>query len=580
MATLAPIIRLVCTARRRLVWSAALGGGAHATVAAGVGLLAFVASWKAFAGALGFDAGGATALAVAVSIVVAVIGVAGFTRALRERRVRGDLAVASLLDVRMGLHDRLSTALAVADRADPFAQAARASGVSAATDRRIEQGIAKAVPIAVPPRWWMGPGISALAIVLWLVLPSWDWSAVADAASSTDAELDAARRASTAQVETLEMAIKENPQLAQAMADTATANAAMAEKTNEDLRTPEDIRRETTRQVNELSKRLDDVLNSEKAMQMDALKDALRRIEPSKDGPLGALSEALKRADAQAAKRALEQLRKLADSPELSESARKELGQQLDQLASQVESAAQSGDTLRKALEAAGLDGDLAKSADAARKAIDSAKGLNEAQKEALRKALSAQQNAAKQLEKVAKACKALGSQCNKPGSAKDGAASACQSASEALSEAETLSEMLKDAECARGQCQSACRSSAAGESAMNSPGGLGAGGERTKEETATGTKLRKERVAVNGGDVIARQLVDAPPLQGESRAKVERLSGEIGKGYEEGTEDDPVPAALRDVHKRYFGDLKRAIDQKSGKDASPSSAPVPTSGK
>jgi hypothetical protein len=42
-------------------------------------------------------------------------------------------------------------------------------------------------------------------------------------------------------------------------------------------------------------------------------------------------------------------------------------------------------------------------------------------------------------------------------------------------------------------------------------------------------------------------------------------IAGNIERGYEDGTDDDPVPPHLRDLHKHYFGDLKKRIDAKSG---------------
>jgi hypothetical protein len=582
VSKLTPITQLVAIARRRLALATAVVSGARAALFAGAALLGLVVVWKIGAGAVGVELHSSMmAIAAFALSLVAVAGTAALA-AWKERRARTeDLAVASLLDVRLGLHDRLSTALAVESRTDPFAEAARVAGVAAAEDRRVRRALVGVIPVRAPERWWVGPALAIAAAGASLVIPQVEWASAAQPSANVERELDAARQASKAQVDAVRQAIEQNPELAKAMEKTGSTASTLAPTQDNQIRTPEDARREATRQVNELSKRLDEVLKSESAMQMDALKDALSRIDPAEGSPLEALAEALKRADAKAAKSALDDLKKLAEDSQMSEQARQELAQKLDDLASQLESASQARDGLKRALESAGMDGELAKNPDAARKAIDAAKGLNDAQKEALKKALAAQEAASKKLDQVAKACKSLGSQCKNPGNAKDGSAQACQSAGESLSDIEMLAEMLKDAESARSQCRNGQPSSKPSESSMNSQGGLGFGGERTKEETAVGTKMRKEKVAVKGGEVIARQLVDAPPLQGESRAKVERLSGEIGRGYEEGTDDDPVPQALREAHKQYFGGLKRVIDKKSSggapTPAASSPAPVPT---
>lgn len=529
--------------------------------------------------------GGAGALVWFVGPVVAVtmaVAAASLIRAMRTRRENAsDVAVASVIDVRLKLHDRLSTAVAVEHRTDCFAQAAVAEGLRSASDGRVIEGVARAVPVEFPRRWWVGPTLAGAAIALWLFLPGVHWASPKAASADDGAELAAARAASKVQVAAIQSAIDANPELNKAMAAAAQEKSALAPRTDDELRSPDEIRRETTRQVNELSKRLDEILKSEQAQQLDAMKDALSRVEASESGPLQKLAEALKRADPQAAKAALESLQKTLENGMPDEAARKTLGEALDRLAKQLDEASGANDSLRKALESAGLDGDLAKNSAAAKKAIEGAKGLNESQKQALQQALEAQRKAGEKLEKIAKACKSMSSQCKNPGSGKGAMASACKGGSESLSEMEMLDEMLKDAESARGQCQGGTAGSTPGQSSMNSQGGLGIGGTRTKESTATGTKLRKERVALNGGDVIARQLVDAPPMQGESRAVVERLSGEIGSGYEDGTEDDPVPANLRDIHKQYFGNLKRTIDKKGSKDSSPpTTAPAPVPAK
>ena len=510
----------------------------------------------------------------------------------------GDVAVASVVDVRLRLHDRLSTAVAVAGRTDPFAQVAIEDGLTIARDRRMLEALNRAIPIERPRRWWAGPSLVAISCAVWWFVPGLSLGNAQVQSALSDAELQAARDAAKMQIDSLQSKIETNPELSRAVGESDSDKKLGNELTDEKLATPEEVRRETTRQVNDLAKRLDDLLAGEKAQQLEAMKDALSRIEPSKAGPLKQLGEALKRGDAAMAKSALAELQKQVEDGKLDPKTREELAKQLKDLAGQLKDAAQANDALKKALENAGLDGALAKNPDAAKSAIEAAKNLNEEQKKALKKALQAQSSANEKLDKLAKACESMCSQCKnggkKPGNGagkssdggepSEGAPGSSENggemASDALSEMEMLNELMKDAESARSQCQSSCQSdrpsTIPGTSNMNNKGGLGTGGERTKEKSATGTKARKEKVQSTGGEVIARQLVDAPPVVGESRATLQQLSGDIGRGYEEGTEEDPVPANLREVHKHYFGDLKKKIDAKSGQPA-PTVAPATT---
>jgi hypothetical protein len=106
---------------------------------------------------------------------------------------------------------------------------------------------------------------------------------------------------------------------------------------------------------------------------------------------------------------------------------------------------------------------------------------------------------------------------------------------------------------------------------------GQAEGGTRQVRETAFGTKVQKQKSPRGEGDVIARQLVAGQSPVGESRVALEEVAGTIATGYEKGTEDDPVPAHLREVHKKYFGDVRRTFDQKGIKPATPSgAAPAP----
>jgi len=588
MSNITPILKLVARTRRRIILGAFLRAIAKFMLWAGAALL--VVSVGAKVAARWWPAMGERGMWFVLLAAVVLVGLAVWAYFARPRS-DGDVAVASLIDVRLKLHDRLSTAVAVADRTDPFAQAAVEDGLKIANDRRLIESLDRSLPIETPRSAWAGPVLVAIACAVWWFVPGLAVGNAQAMDETNSAELSAARDAAKVEIETLQAKIQANPELNKALAQPGNESKLAANLADEKLQSPEEVRRETTRKVNDLSKRLDDLLSGEKAQQLEVMKDALSRLEPSKSGALMKLSEALKRGDPAAAKSAIAELQKQINDGQMDEKTRQELAKKLNDLAEQLKDAAKANDSLKKALENAGLDGDLAKNPDAAKSAIDAAKNLTESQKKALKQALAAQSQAGKKIEKLAQACQSMSNQCNNPGkSGKSGAGTAssgeqssdeqgAESASQMLSDMEALNEMMKDAEAARSQCNNGGTGASdkeSGSSGMNVSRGRGTGGERTQEKTATDRKVRKERVASTGGEVIARQLVEAPPVVGESRATLEQLSGEIGRGYEEGTEEDPVPANLRDLHKHYFGDLKKKIDAKSGQPAAPQPATVP----
>ena len=129
MANINPILTIVARVRRRILLGQFLGSMGRVTLWAGIVLVAvsvsskLVAGWWAPAGERGLW------FVILGGIILIALGVWAF---LSRPRAEGDVAVASLIDVKLKLHDRLSTAVAVADRTDPFAQAAIEDGLKIA----------------------------------------------------------------------------------------------------------------------------------------------------------------------------------------------------------------------------------------------------------------------------------------------------------------------------------------------------------------------------------------------------------------------------------------------------------------
>ncbi len=528
-----------------------------------------------------------------MGMAAAIAAIVGWT--LMHIARPSDLAVASIIDVNLGLHDRLSTAIAVAERNDPFARAAVEDGVRVARDRRVRDGLANACPIAVPRSMTFGPLLIAAAVAAWMLLPPIPIGGEASVAAGSGEELAAARAAAAARIEPVVRQIGANADLAKALGMSEQQDGELV-GAGRDGESAEAVRKDAARRMTELTQRLDQLMQSEKAQQLDALKDALSRVEPPQGSPVQGLAEALKRGDAAAAREQLDTLARQANDPALDAATREALAKSLEQLAAQIEKAAQGKDALAKSLERSGLDPALASNPAALEQALAKSDQLNDAQKESIRQAARAQRSANESLEKLAKSMGECAGQCRNPSGSKSGGASGSKggqspgeqgsqsppSASslaqgnQMLSEMEQLSQMMQDAQAARSQCSgggqptqlartsSQSRSGQSGQG-RGQQGGPSNGGNTPTQETAFGTKSRKEKVANQGGDVIARQLVEAPPVVGESKAKLQQIAQEISRGVEEGTGEDPVPPHLREAHRRYFGEMRRRIEQKTG---------------
>ena len=583
------IVTVVRSARRRIMMRDVISHSASASVWAGGALVVILlgarlaSAWVPWLGSpvvLWTGVGGA-------------IGSILLWTAMRVRRP-SDLEVSSVVDVRLGLHDRLSTAIAVASRQDPFARAAIEDGVRVAQERRVREALSAACPIGVRPRSCAGLGLLAAGAAAWVLVPAIPVGAVKGPRTSDLEEIAAARAAAAARLEPVVRQIESNDALAKALGVSEQDEGSL-DNAGRDGESAEAVRKESARRMTELTQKLDQLMQSEQAQQLDALKDALSRVEPSEGSPVQGLAEALKRGDAAAAREKLEELAKQASDPALDAATREMLAKSLEQLADQIQKASQGKASLEKALQQSGLDPALASNPAALEQALAKSDQLNEAQKESIRQAARAQRSAGESLEKLAKSMGQCAGECRNPSGSKSGGASGSKGGqsqsedpsqaggasslaqgNEMLSEMEQLAQMMRDAQSARSQCagggqptqlasrSSSSRSGQAGQG-RGQQGGPSNGGNTPTQETPFSTKTRKERVANQGGDVIARQLVEAPPVVGESRAKLKQIAQEISRGVEEGTGEDPVPPHLREAHRRYFGEMRRRIEQKTG---------------
>jgi len=585
MGSAEPILFIVRRARRRLGMQSLVSR--FATVALWMGGVLLVCACASKALAAWWPTLGARGWWFPALLGLACVALGLLLFVTRGRRP-SDVAVASIVDVRLELHDRLSTAMAVAGREDAFAAAAIEDGVRLAKDRRLTESLGRALPVRWPKNSWIGPLLCAVAVAVWWFVPGLSPSVV-KAAFASDPEVAAAEAAAHMQVEAIQQQLELSPELAKELGDLAPRPGEAGEPKG-DRRTPEEIQRESARRMTDLSQRLDDVLSGERTQSLAAMRDALSKIEPGKSPEVKALAEALKMGDAAAAQEALAQVMEQIASGSMDEATREQMAADLERLAKQIADAADSNEALREALEAAGMDGDLASNTEAVEAALAAAKNLNAEQKERLRKAIKSQKSANAKLRKLSSSCKNACSKCKNGGAkSKDGSPSsssedpdseAGEDAEEVLTEMEADAELESAAKCLRSQCRSGqCQSPSGGGRGGReggTQGGAIAEGPRGDGTDAVAAEVdgKKSQMGSKRKGVIARQLVDAPPVVGESRTKLQEIASDIERGYEEGTEDDPVPPHLRDLHKHYFGDVKQRIDAKTGQTAPGKSKP------
>lgn len=570
---------LIAQARRRLA-STAFFAGVHvaAVVLAALALAAVLAAKASPAIVVPW-------LWVLPLMATAAIA-AGLVRARRARRETLEVALA--IDHRLGLNERLATAIACGDRDDAFARVAVDDAITTAADPTLSARVRKNFAIAAPRGWWWSPVLAGLAFAA-LALPQRDLFA----AKAVPEDL---RRVHQQTVEPIRriLGAMDDPVLA-GKAQEILDSLEHLPLDGDRLNTEEDIRREAIRKLTELNQHLEDVLDGEESMTADALRESLRNMETPGEGPAEDLAEKLSAGDFAGAQEALEELMKQANEGTMTEEERARVAEQLEKIAKQLEALAKDQKSLEESLRRAGLDPNLAKNPEAMKQAIEQSKDLNQEQKQQLQKQAAAQQAAAQM-------CKGMGQAAQSMAQAMQGQAGTSgqqgqpgeQSMSEAgerlgemLSDAEMMEQMLRNAKAASEACKGQCNTLGEGLSASDlwaklgqcsggagqQPGqgggmggpGSGAGGIAPKARTPSGTKTEREKVDIVGGDIIARQLVKGEQIKGEARKQIDALVGPGSGGSEESVVAERVPPHLEGVHREYFGErLKKRIDEAS----------------
>lgn len=486
--------------------------------------------------------------------LVALCGVIAFGW-WRQRRAT-EQHVAVVVDERLDLREKLSTALCVAGRDDAFAQAAMEDAVNAARDPRTQELVRRRFKVQPPRGWWISPLLVLLAIVT-SIIPQMD---LFHRDTPAPNEIQQAKLQADLAVDAIVKTIKESPELEKELAEMLGEMSKEGTDPNAPFKKPEDLKRDALKKATDIQKKLDEITNGEKGKTAEALEQALNQLkQPEEDGDAKELADALANGDFQKAQEAIKNLMEKAEKGELTPEQKKAAAEALENIAKQLEELAKQQEQLKDALKQAGLDPNLANSPQAMQQAIQNAQNLNEQQKQELAKMAQAQAAAAQMCQGMAGACQNMAAGLN--GQQGKGAQGQ-QQAGQMLGDMEALQQLLQQAKLAQGQCQGQCQG--LGQGLAMKPGGAfggrgqGAGGKAPIAPTPTGTKETKADVNTVEGDIIAKTLFEGQQVRGESKAKLVAVVEQARQGFDEGQQDEATHRKYQEAQQHYFGELEK----------------------
>jgi hypothetical protein len=340
--------------------------------------------------------------AFAVSVIVVLV--------LRAREAPTEATLALRIDERLHLSERLTTALALERSTDAYARCAVSDAVESASKPDAAKRVKAAFPVRIPDRAYWATSALAASIGLQIFAPVYAWP-IAEDIEAEPVKL-AQKKASTDAIERVKQELESSKALPTEIKSALAKVAANADEKTGDEPT-EDARREAIKRMGDLQKKLDALHDRPDARTNDALKQDLSSLE-KQDGEVAKFAEALSKGDFAAAKQELGELTKKLESGEMTEAEKNAAKDALEKMAKSLEALAEKQESLKKALEEAGLDSQLANNAEALERAIAENNNLNEQQRAELKKAAAgakASQKALKQMAKSAKSAAKPGQQ-------------------------------------------------------------------------------------------------------------------------------------------------------------------------
>ncbi len=521
---------------------------------------------------------------------------------------RKTMQVAQEIDERADLRESLSTALAMEQdirSRQPWAMAMAETATAAATRVKVPM----VVPYAMPPAW-PAPVLAGMAMaVIWYAVPNFDLLNH-DAPRLAKKEQD--QQVLQVKAELAKDKDKLQELLSRAKVDVMEGPGQEQVPEQPQLENdPEAIKRSAIKELTDLTNKLEDAKVSEKAMQSEAIKEAMEQLKQPGPGPLNEFAKSLQKGDFGGAKDAMDQITRDLQSDKVSPEKKEELKKQLEKLGEQLKELAKDQKQLEKKLQEAGLDKKSAENL--AKAASDPAKlqeelsklpGLSQEMKSELSKLAKACNNAGEQTGKMGESMSKMSEGLSQQGLNQQGGEGSDQLQQD-LSQAEMMQSDMENLDAAMdeandqlsklgkdmkqmgkqggqsgdGECEGEGESEGSGklgdwragnsDKSSNGSGGKGGhgNGDGPKEEASDyALEKKKADVQTRKGAIIGSRLVYGEQVKGEALAEFSQAVSSAEQSVSEGIEGMRVPRELEGAVKTYFGRLKSKVDEgKSG---------------
>jgi len=472
------------------------------------------------------------------------------------------IQVGLLLDERLGLHERLSTVLALCDSDDAFVKCTREETQNILT----RMHPAQCIPIRCSSRWWTVAGLWVLCWGLFAWLPQYDllgYLQRQEQKQQQKARMSQAQEDITQATATVKAAVEKLSQPA-LTDDLAQLSAALQQAD------PQAAKRQAIHTLDAMSEKLKQMQADPDRQSLEQLKQMLRQLRGTPQALSPALQQALAQGQFDRAANLLRQLQMQVAAGELSPPDQQALTRQLRDLARQLQQIAQQQQALKNELTRQGLDKQLARlSPEQLRQALEQARLTPEKIEELMQK-MAASRMACAQCARLGRAM-AAGAQGMEMGDISEAIAALDEmdgfSAQAALS-AEALEALRQSiGQLGRGMGRNAF--AGVGPAPTEEQQGIGRGTASAytvpSEEPVEYKKTRAPGKA-EPGPVVASWYFQGPSVKGQALRPLEQVVQAAGAQAAEAVEAHRIPRKYERAVKAYFGQL----EQQSGKEGDP----------